>query len=328
MRRREFISLLGGAAAAWPLAVRAQQLAMPVIGYLSGSWADLFPGRVRAFREGLDETGYSEARNVTIEYRWAEGKNDHIPALAADLVHLDVSIMVAAESTPAALAAKAATATIPIVFIVGTDPVEAGLVVSLSRPGGNLTGVTSFNQELGPKRLELLHQVVPPATTIALLANPTSLIIAEADSRRLQTAARTLGRQLHILHASNEHEVESVFAKLVQLQIGALVVGADTFFTNRSEKLAALAIRHAIPTIYQTREFAMAGGLMSYGGELRELYRLAGVYTGRILKGEKPTNLPVHQVTKVELIVNLKTARGLGLTIPLPLLGRADEVIE
>jgi putative tryptophan/tyrosine transport system substrate-binding protein len=327
MRRRDFIKVIGGAAA-WSRAARAQPPAMPVIGFLSASWPDLFPGRVRAFREGLDETGYSRGRNITIEYRWAEGQNNRLPALAADLVHRQVSVIAAVGSAPAALAAKAATVSIPIVFFVGVDPVEVGLVASLSRPGGNVTGVTNLNVELGPKRLELVHEAVPAATKIASLVNPTNSANAESDARNVRMAAGKLGLQLHVLNAGNDHELESVFATMVQLQIGALVIGADAFFTNRSEQIAALAVRHAVPAIYQTREFAAAGGLMSYGSGQLEAYRIAGVYAGRILKGEKPADLPVQQATKVELIINLKTAKALGLAIPLPLSGRADELIE
>jgi putative ABC transport system substrate-binding protein len=301
---------------------------MPVIGFLNHTSPDGYAQRLRDFRQGLKDTGHVEGENVAIEYRWADNQTDRLPALAADLVDRRVSIIVTAGSTPAALVAKAATVSIPIVFFVGTDPVKIGLVASLSQPGGNVTGVTNLNVELGPKRLELLHEAVPGATKIALLLNPTSSVVSESDARNAQLAARRLGLQLHVLNASNEHELESAFATLVQLQIGALVIGADTFFTNRSEQIAALAVRHAVPAIYQTREFAGAGGLMSYGGSQLEVYRLAGIYAGRILKGAKPADLPVQQITKVEPIINLKSAKALGLTIPLPLSGRADEVIE
>jgi putative ABC transport system substrate-binding protein len=326
MRRRKFITLIGGAAATWPIAVRAQQ-AMPVIGFLGSESPELWASRLRAFRQGLGETGFVEGRNVAVEYRWAEGQYNRFPALAAELVHRQVSTIVAAIGAPAALAAKAASATIPIVFFVGVDPVESGLVASLSHPGGNLTGVTNLNQELGPKRLELLHQAVPTASVMALLANPTNLPLG-ADSRNVQMAARALGLQLHVLNASNEHEFDSVFATLLKLRADALVIGADAFFTSRSGQLAALTVRHAVPAIYQTREFAAAGGLLSYGGIQLQGFQLAGVYAGRILKGEKPADLPVQQSTKVELFINMKTAKVLGLTVPITLLGRADEVIE
>lgn len=327
LKRRDFISLLGGAAAVWPLPARAQQ-AMPAIGFLSSSSPEAYKHLVRAFREGLSESGQVEGRNVAIEFRWAHGQNDRLPALAADLVRRQVSVIAAPGSTPAALAAKAATATIPIVFQVGTDPIAAGLVASLARPEGNVTGVANLNIELGPKRLELLREMLPTANIIALLVNPTSPFIAETISKDLQSAAGTLTLQLHILHASTERDFETAFARLAQLQARALVIAPDSFFIGQSEQLAALTVRHAVPAISQFREFAAAGGLMTYGGSFTESARQVGVYTGRILRGEKPTDLPVRQITKVELIINLKTAKALGLTVPVSLLGRADEVIE
>jgi putative ABC transport system substrate-binding protein len=324
--RREFISALGGAVCSWPLAARAQQLTVPVIGFLSPSSPEWYTNRLRAFRLGLMEIGYIEGQNLAIEYRWAEDQNDRLPALAADLVRRQVTV-IAVGGGESVLAAKAATATIPIVFNAGVDPVAVGLVASLARPGGNLTGVISRAVEVGPKRLELLHELVPTATVVALLVNPTNPN-ADTLSRDLQVAARTLGLQLHVVHASTERDFEPAFATLVQLQAGALVIGPDGFLISRSEQLAALTLRHAMPAIYQYREFAAAGGLMSYGSSIADAYRQVGIYTGRILKGEKPSDLPVQQATKVELILNLKTAKALGLTVPLPLLGRADEVIE
>jgi putative ABC transport system substrate-binding protein len=328
MRRRKFISLLGGAAAAWPLAARAQQPAMPVIGFLGGTSPEVYADRLLAFRQGLKEAGYVEGRNVETEYLWAEGSNDRLPALAAQLVRRQVAVIVAAGGTPSALAAKAATATIPIVFGVAVDPVELGLVASLNRPGGNLTGVTNLNVEIGPKRLELLRELLPSATLIAVLVNPTNPTIGEPFVRDLQAAARTLRLKLHVLHASTERDFDTVFATLVQLRADALVISPDQFLTTRIEQLARLTLRHRIPAISQLRQFAAAGGLTSYGSSETEYYRPVGIYTGRILNGEKPGDLPVQRSSKVELIINLKTARTLGLTFPLPLLGRADEVIE
>ena len=326
MKRREFITLLGGAAVSWPLAARAQQ-ATPVVGFLGSASPEAYARRLRAFHQALKETGYVEGQNVEVEYRWAEGQYDRLPALAADLVRRQVAVIIAA-GAQATLAVKAATSTIPIVFGVAVDPVKVGLVASLNRPGGNLTGIASLNVEVGPKRLELLHQVVPSATSMALLVNPTNPSIAEPFSRALQAAARVLGLQLHVLHASSEREIEAAFATLVKLRAGGLVIMPDPLFIARSEQLAALTVRHAVPSVHLFREFAAAGGLISYGSDEGEYYRLVGIYIGRILKGEKPSDLPVQQVTKVELIINLKTARALGLTIPLPLLARADEVIE
>ena len=319
------MTLLGGAAA-WPVAARAQQAAMPEIGFLGSDLRDRRASRLRAFQQGLSETGYLEGRNVAIEYRWAEGQTDRLPAMAADLARRQVAVIASLGGIPSAMAAKAATQTIPVVFVVGGDPVELGLVASVNRPGSNLTGAITLNVELGPKRLELLHELVPMATVMALLVNPTNPN-AEIQTRDTQAAARALGRQLHVLNAKTEHDFDAVFATLVQLR-GALVVGAGAPFIGRSEQLAALAVRHAVPAIFQGGDFAESGGLMSYGGSIADAHRLAGVYTGRILKGEKPTDLPVQQITKVELIINLKTAKGLGLTVPFSLIGRANEVIE
>jgi putative ABC transport system substrate-binding protein len=324
--RRQFTAGLGGAAAAWPLALRAQQ-PMPVIGFLNSSSPDADGDRIRAYHRGLSETGYVEARNVTIEYRWADGQNSRLPSMAADLVRRGVNVIVTG-GTPATLAAKAATTTIPIVFVLSTDPVKAGLVTSLNRPGGNITGVTGLNVELAPKKLEMLHELLPSATILALLINPTNVVAAENESRTVQDAARTLGLQLHILHASTERDFDLVFAALAQLRAGALVIGSDLFFTSRSEQLAALTVRHAVASIYQFREFAVAGGLLSYGGSATDWGHQAGIHTGRILAGARPADLPVQQATKVELFINLKTAKGLGLSVPQTLLARADEVFE
>jgi len=325
MKRREFITLLGGAAAAWPLTTRAQQAEIPVVGFLNGGSPDGYAPMVAAFHQGLMDTGYVEAQSVRIEHRWADGQYDRLPAMAADLVHRQVAVIVT--NSPGMLAAKAATTTIPIVFTTSGDPVELGFVASLARPGRNITGVTQLNVEVAPKRLELMHELVPTATIMAVLLNPT-YPSAETQSKGMQAAARTLGLQLHILRASNERAIDDAFATLAQLRAGAFVISSDPFFNSRAEQFAALALRHAVPTIFQYREFAAAGGLMSYGGSIIDSYRQAGVYTGRILKGEKPADLPVQQSTKVELIINLKTATALGITIPISLLGRADEVIE
>jgi putative ABC transport system substrate-binding protein len=328
MKRRQFITLLGGAAV-WPLAARAQQPGIPVIGFLNSGSSDTPTSisGVAAFRQSLAATGVIEGRNALIEYRWAGGKYDQLPALAADLVRRQAAVITTTGGIPPALAAKAATTTIPIVFTVGSDPIAIGLVASLNRPGGNLTGVSILNLEVAPKRLELLHELVPAATTFALLVNPANPN-AETESTELQAAARTLGLQLKVLRASTEREIDGAFATLVDLRAGGLVIGPDTLFVSRVAQLSALALRHAVPTVFQYREFAAAGGLMSYGGDSTEVFRIAGSYTGRILKGEKPADLPVQRLTKVELIINLNTARVLGLTVPLTLLGRADEVIE
>ena len=328
MRRRDFITVLGGTAVTWPLAARAQQPAMPVIGFLGSASPDEYARRLHAFRQGLKEAGYVEGQNVAIDYRWAEDQYNRLPVLAAELVQRQVTVIVAGGGTPSAMAAKAATATIPIVFAVAVDPVKIGLVASLSRPGGNLTGVTNLNVEVGPKRLELLRELLPTATGVAVLVNPTSPSITEQYLKTLQPVARALGLQLHVLNASTDPEFDTVFATMVQLRAGALVIGTDVFFNTRSERLAALSLRHSVPAIYQYRPFVAAGGLMSYGSDENEYYRLVGIYAGKILNGEKPADLPVVQSTKVELIINLRTAKALGLTVPQPLIGRADEVIE
>jgi len=326
MRRRNFITLVGGIAAAWPLAVRAQQQGMPVIGFLSIASAEAWKPFVSAYRSGLSESGFVEGRNVAIEYRWADEHYDRLPALAAELVHRQVAV-IAAATTSAALAAKTATATIPIVFESAGDPVRLGLVHSLNRPGSNVTGVTQTNVEIEPKRLELLHELLPTTRVMAVLVNPADPLI-ENPLKEAQSAARILGLELHVLNASTEHDFDAVFAKLIQLRAGGLAISTNVLFTGRAEELGALAARHAVPAIYKGREFTVAGGLMSYGTDPTDSYRLAGVYTGRILKGEKPADLPVQQVSKVELIINLKTAKALGITFPITLLGRADKVIE
>lgn len=327
MRRREFITLVAGAAASWPLAVHAQQRAMPVIGYLGAESPAAFASRIGAFRQGLGETGFVEGRNVAIEFRWAEGQHSRLPALAAELVGRRVDVIVAPGGAPAALAAKSATTTIPIVFEMGADPIAMGLVGSLSRPGGTLTGVTSLSVEVTPKRLEFLHQLIPTAAVIAVLVNPTSPT-ADSQLRNLRTAADSFGLQLHVLQASAERDFETVFATLVQLRAAGLVVVSDTLLGTHAEQLAALAVRHAVPAIHQSRDFTMAGGLMSYGGSFVESHRQAGIQTGRILKGDKPADLPVQQVTKLEMLINLKAAKALGVTFPPSLFGRADQVIE
>jgi putative ABC transport system substrate-binding protein len=328
MRRRQFITLLGGAAATWPIAARAQQPAMPVIGILAGASPDANAIRLRAFREGLRATGYVEGQNVRFEYRWAEAYTNRLPELAAQLVHDRVAVIAAFGGTASALAAKAATTSIPIVVSIGTDPVSAGLVAGLSRPVGNLTGVTNLNMEVGPKRLELLHELLPSATNVALLVNPAVPALAEPVLRTSQAAADALGLQLHILNASSEPDFDTVFATLTRLRVNALVIGTDNLFATHSEQLAALTVRHALPAIYEYRPFAAAGGLISYGSNETENFRLIGSYAARILKGDRPADLPFQQSTKVELIINLKTAKALGITFPLALLTRADEVIE
>ena len=326
MRRREFIAFVGSTAVAWPLAGRAQQSAMPVIGLLGSASASDWTPYVSAFRHGLRDAGYVEGGNVAIEARWADSQYERLPAMAAELVQRQVTV-IAAFSTPAARAAKAATTTIPIVFTTNRDPVQIGLVTSLSRPGGNITGSTDLDLELASKLVELLHDAVPSAKIIAVLVNPTNFN-TETLSRSLQPAARTFGLQLHVLNASTERDFDTVFEMLHQLRADGLVVVGDVFFNARSKQLAALTIHQAIPAISQNREFTVAGGLMSYSGSIPDSYRQAGVYTGRILKGERPADLPVVQGTKFELVINLKTAKVLRLGIPTGLLNAADEVIE
>jgi putative ABC transport system substrate-binding protein len=325
VNRRQFITLLGGGVA-WPLVARAQQTARPVIGLLSSVTAREWALFVAAFTQGLNEIGFVDGQNVATEQRWAEGQYDRLPAMATDLIQRQVAV-IAALTTPAAVAAKAATATTPIVFTTIGDPVQIGLVTSLSRPGGNMTGVTYLNVEVAPKLLELLHEVIPAARTMATLVNPTNPN-ADTLSRSLQVAARTLGLQLHVLKASTEPDIEAALVTFAELRVSGLVIPSDVFIITHEERVAAWALRHQLPAIFQTRALAKAGGLMSYSGNALDVYRHAGVYTGRILKGTKPADLPVQQSTKVELVINLKTAKALGLEIPSTLIARADEVIE
>ena len=327
MRRREFISLIGSVAAIWPLAARAQQSAMPVVGFVNAASPKSYAPLLSAFLKGLSEAGFVDGHNVSIEYRWAEGRVDQLPAMVADLVHRRVAV-IAATGTPAALAVRAATTTIPTVFETAADPVRLGLVASLNQPGANVTGVTSLLMVVGSKRLELLHELVPTARVMALLVNPANPNVAEINSKELEAAARTLGLELHVLNASTDGDFDAVFTKLPQLHAGGLVISPDPFFTSQSEQLAALTIHHAVPTIHYNPEFVAAGGLLSYGAGSADAYRQAGNYTGRVLRGEKPGDLPVQQATKVELHINLKTAKALGITFPESILQRADEVIE
>jgi putative ABC transport system substrate-binding protein len=327
MRRRDFAIALAAAAAGWPSVARAQSTAMPKIGFLNSESRARFSAFLNVFLEGLNETGFAEGKNVAIDYRWAEGENARLPALAAELVNEHVDVIAAPGSTPAALAAKRATATIPVVIFTAGDPVELGLVASLSRPGGNVTGSTSLGGDLAPKRIELMHELMPDATVMALLVNPTNPALAGATAKAGQDAARTLGLQLYILRAGTEGELDTAFAALAPLRARGLVIAVDSFFTARREQLAALALRHNVAAIYQYRDFAAAGGVMSYGGTL-DGYRMAGIYTGRILKGAKPGDLPMQEITKTELVINLKAARQLGIEVPNLLLARADKVIE
>jgi putative ABC transport system substrate-binding protein len=323
--RRQFAAALGGTPV-WPLATAAQQPDTPVVGYLNSRSRGEDLQLLAAFHEGLKDTGYVAGQNVAIEYRFADNQYDRLPTLAADLVRRRVAVI--ATNGPAVQAAKTVTATVPIIFVAGFDPLEAELVASLNQPGGNITGIAFLDVELGPKRLELLHELVPAARSIAVLINPSDPSRADATMKQLQQAARVLGLQIQVLYANSDHEIEMIFAGWLQLGAGGLVIGGEPFFNSRSQQLGGLSVRHAVPAIYQLREFAAAGGLASYGGSITDAYRLVGVYTGRVLKGERPADLPVQQATKVEMVLNLKTAKGLGLTVPLPLLGRADEVIE
>ena len=327
MRRREFVTLLGGAAATWPMAARAQQPAMPVAGLLLAGSTAAFTSNLAALRKGLSDTGYIEGENVTIEYHWLEGQYDRLPGITADLVRRRVAVIVAPGSAPAAIAAKAATSTIPIVFDSGIDPVQSGLVASLSRPGGNITGVALLTVELMGKRLELLHELLPKAAVVTLLVNPGNPV-TDAESKSLQEAAGSLGLRTHELRAGSPSEIEAAFETLAGLRADALVVSVDTLFTSQREQIVALAARHAVPAIYGWRLFPAAGGLISYGSDIADSYRQLGVYTAKILKGAKSADLPVQQVVKLDLVINLRTAKALGLTIPPLILARADEVIE
>jgi putative ABC transport system substrate-binding protein len=327
VKRRKFITLLGGTAA-WPLAVRAQQLLIPVIGYLSARSAGADAPFLASFRQGLSAAGLDEGRNFAIEYRFAEGRFERLPALAADLVGRQVALVVATGGTPASLAAKAATATIPIVFTTGDDPVQAGLVQSLSRPGSNLTGVTTSFGEAAPKRLGLLREILPRDTVIGVLVNPSDSIGADTETKGMRKAGQSIGQRIEILQARTDRDIDAAFALLIDLRTHALIVAPNSLFVTQADQLIALAARHAIPTLYWRREFAQAGGLMSYGSDLADAFRVVGVYAGRILKGEKPGDLPVQQPTRFELVVNVKAAKAIGLAISEAFLARADEVIE
>jgi putative ABC transport system substrate-binding protein len=331
LRRSDFIKIIAGLSAilsaAWTPAARAEQAAMPLVGFLNSQTAQNYQRQLAAFLDGLADDGYVDGRNVKIEYRWAESHIDRLPAMVADLIDRKVAV-IAATSTPAALAAKAANTTIPIVFETGFDPVRLGLVANLNKAGGTITGVTQLNALVTPKRVELLHELVPAMKVMALLVNPANPVLVETETNEALSAARSLGIELHVINASQEGDFQGVFVKLKQLEAEGLVIGADPLFTSRSELLGALAARHAVPAVFENRSFIAGGGLVSYGGNPLDSYRLTGVYVGRILKGEKPSDLPVQQGTKLELFINTKAARTLGITIPLPLSGRADEVIE
>ena len=327
-RRRQFITLLGGAAAAWPLAARAQQPALPVIGILEAGGAELNPGNATAFRKGLSETGYTEGQTVAIEYRWAEGQYERLPELAAELVRRRAAVIVTPFSVAATLAARAATTTVPIVFSTGADPVETGLVASLNRPGGNVTGAVTMNAELAAKRFGLLQELLPTATRFAVLVNPTTARVAKAVTADVQAAASVTGRQVEVLTASTSREIDTAFATVVQKRIDTLLHSPDLFFTTRRAQIIVLAARHAVPVIYANREDAVAGGLMSYGSSMADVSRQLGIYAGRTLKGEKPADMPVLRATKFEFVINLQTAKTIGITVPPTLLARADEVFE
>jgi putative ABC transport system substrate-binding protein len=328
IRRRNFTRIIGGATIAWPLALRGQQPPMPVVGFLNAASPEQFGHIVRAFQAGLNETGYVEDRNVRIDYRWAHGQYDRLPALAAELVDRRVSVIATGSNIIAARAAKAATTAIPIVFLTGGNPVKDGLVASLARPGGNITGITTLNVELGPKRLEVMRELLPATTVMAALINPVNdPTFVETASAAIKAAARALGLQMNVVHASTGRELEDAFSSLSHRRVGGLVIIPDTFFSGNSAQLAALALRHAMPTISPYREFTEAGGMMSYGGSVTDQYRQVGVYAGRILRGERPADLPVQQVTNVALVINLKTAKTLGLSVPNSLLSRADQII-
>jgi len=327
MRRRDVINGIAGLLTAWPIAARGQPVALPVVGFLGPGSAESDAYRVTAFKQGLKEAGFVDGQNIKIEYRWAQNNYVALQNLATDLVHERVAV-IATSGTPAALAAKAVTKTVPIVFETAADPVQIKLVASLSRPGGNVTGVTQAAEEAAPKRLELLHELLPEARVMALLVNPTAPVLAEPQARDVRAAAQSMGLELRVLGASTESELEAAFAKLPELQARGLVIGGDAFFTSHSKELAALAMRHRVPAVYQWREFAAAGGLMSYDSNVTETHRLVGVYTARILKGDKPADLPVQQATNIELFINLKTAKALGISVPLPLSGRATELFE